>query len=237
MPAPIEILERTRTDLGELVLRTRQDLRLQRRVTEVLLNDEFLMSDAFTAGEIALTELGLASLAGPELSVVVGGLGLGYTAATAQADDRVGEVLVIEALPEVIRWHEQGLVEDADVRGCRLHEANFFAVAAGSEGFDPDVPGRVFDAILLDIDHSPRLTLAEDNAALYTVEGLRAMNRFLAPQGVFGLWSDEAPDEDFLPILEAVYVSVAAEVVEFPNPYTGGNSANTVYVCVGQREG
>lgn len=39
--------------------------------------------------------------------MVVGGLGLGYTAEAALRHDRVGELLVVDALGTVIRWHEE----------------------------------------------------------------------------------------------------------------------------------
>ena len=50
------------------------------------------------------------------------------------------------------------------------------------------------------------------------------------PGGVFGLWSDDPPDEPFLGQLRVVFSDVVAHVVRFPNPYTGGTSSNTVYL-------
>ena len=54
-------------------------------VFELKLGDEYLMSSLFTASEIALARLGLATLQGVNLEVTVGGLGLGYTARHAGA--------------------------------------------------------------------------------------------------------------------------------------------------------
>ena len=89
--------------------------------------------------------MALARLSGVALDVAVGGLGLGYTAQTVLADDRVQELLVVELLEPVIRWHRQGLVPvgptlTADPR-CRLVEGDFFAMSDGL-GFDPESPGR-----------------------------------------------------------------------------------------------
>jgi spermidine synthase len=236
MSARFEELAWRQTPIGEISLRRRLDPRLKVDVYEVKINDEFLMSSLFTVAEIELARLGLAALpAGARADVVVGGLGLGYTARAALEDPRVASLLVVEAVGEVISWHERGLLPDAaalttDPRS-RLVEGDFFAMAAGEQGFDPDAPGRRFDAILLDVDHSPRNVLAPANAALYTTDGMRRLAAHLKPGGVFALWSDDPPDADFEAVLAEVFGSSSAHVVAFPNPLTGGESANTVYVA------
>lgn len=98
------------TPIGEISLRRRRRPVSGDDVYEVKLGDEFLMSSLFTAGEIALTELALAQLPDTELDVAVGGLGLGYTAQTALDDPRVRSLTVIDALAEVIGWHQRHLV-------------------------------------------------------------------------------------------------------------------------------
>ena len=90
---------------------------------------------------------------------------------------------------------------------------------------------RRYDAILLDVDHSPRHQLDPTHADLYTVEGLRRMSAHLTRDGVFAMWSDDPPDDDFVGDLEQVFGSVHSHVVRFDNPLTGGVSSNTVYVA------
>lgn len=80
MSARFQEIDWRPTAMGDISLRRRRDPVSGADVYEVKLGDEFLMSSLFTAGEIALAELGLAELPGTELDVVVGGLGLGYTA-------------------------------------------------------------------------------------------------------------------------------------------------------------
>ncbi|PZG21671.1 spermidine synthase [Micromonospora craterilacus] len=223
------------TPLGEISLRRRRDPRLDLDVYEVKLDDEFLMSSLFTAGEIELARLGLAALAGPRLDVAVGGLGLGYTARTALADDRVTSLLVVEAVEDVIDWHRRGLLPFAaglatDPR-TRLVRADFFARVADGSGLDPDDPGRRFHAVLLDVDHSPRHPLHPSHAAFYTTDGLRRLARNLHPEGVFALWSDDPPDPVFEAALAEVFPTHRSHVVAFPNPLTGGQSTNTVYLA------
>lgn len=223
------------TAMGTLSLRRRREPTLDVDVYEVKLGDEYLMSSLFTVAEIELARLGLAAAQGSELDVVVGGLGLGYTAHAALTDPRVRTLVVVEALDEVVRWHEHGLLPDtaglaSDPR-TRLRTGDFFAMARGDAEFDPDRPDRRFHAILLDIDHTPRHVLHPSHADFYAPAGLRRLSRHLRPGGVFALWSDDPPDSDFTATLAEVFAAAEAHVVTFPNPLTGGESANTVYVA------
>ena len=152
-----EELDCRSTPIGMLSLRRRRELKLDVDVFEIKLGDEYLMSSLFTESEIALARLGLAGLSGDDLDVVVGGLGLGYTARAVLRHQKVRSLLVVEALEAVIDWHEQGLVPlgpelTSDPR-CRFVNGDFFALSASEAGFDPKSPGRRFRAILVDIDH------------------------------------------------------------------------------------
>jgi spermidine synthase len=221
--------------MGAISLRRRQDPVLRTEVYEVKLDDEFLMSSLFTVAEIELARLGLAASPGGDLDVVVGGLGLGYTARTVLEDPRVRSLTVVEALDEVIGWHRRGLLPFAttvtsDPR-CRLVHGDFFAMTAGPGGFDPEAPGRRFHAVLVDIDHSPRHLLHPDHAGFYRVEGLRRLAGHLHPGGVFALWSNDPPDEDFTAVLADVFATVRAQVVAFDNPLQRRTSTNTVYLA------
>ena len=217
------------TPMGPISLRRRWLAGLGREVVEVMLGDEHLMSSLFTEGEVALTRLGLAKARGEGLRVLVGGLGLGYTARAALEDPRVAHVEVVEAVEAVIDWHRQGLVPIGDSLGdnpaCTLTLGSFFDRAAGF----PDGEEQ-FDAILLDIDHSPSRLLHPDHAGFYTAEGLGCCAAGLTPGGVFALWSDDPPDEDFLSGMRQAFTEVEAEVVTFANPVTGGESTCTIYL-------
>src|SRR5690606_2938889 len=142
---------------------------------------------------------------GDGLRVLVGGLGLGYTAVTALHDARVASLTVIDALPAVIDWHRRGLLPvSAELTGdgrTRLVHDDFFAVMRRA----PHAGEAPYDAILLDVDHSPRHQLDPSHADLYTVAGLTAMKAHLAADGVFALWSDDPPDEEFMRDLSAVF--------------------------------
>lgn len=230
-----EELDYRPTPMGVLTLRRRKHLTQAVDVYEIKLGDEFLMSSMFTASEIALAKLGLAELSGHGLEVVVGGLGLGFTAQAVLENSRVGSLLVVDALPEVIEWHERGLIPlgvhlKADSR-CRFVHGDFFAMSSSVEGYDPVQPRRQFDAILVDIDHSPRDTLHPSHSSLYDAIGLKRAMSHLRPGGVFALWSNDPPDPDFLDILSGVFVTANAEVITFFNPLQDREATNTVYVA------
>ena len=162
-----EELDYRPTPIGALSLRRRRELSLGVDVFEIKLGDEYLMSSLLTASEIALARLGLAELSGADLDVVVGGLGLGYTAQAVLDHETVKSLVIVEALDAVIDWHEKGVLPlgpalTADPRS-RFVLGDFFALAASKKGFDPDAPARRFDAILVDIDHSPDFLLDPQN--------------------------------------------------------------------------
>jgi spermidine synthase len=229
-----EELDYRATPIGALSLRRRRELSLGIDVFEIKLGDEYLMSSLFTVSEIALAQRGLASLQGTDLDVVVGGLGLGYTAQAVLEHETVRSVLVIEALEPVIDWHEEGLLPlgpklTAD-RRCRFVLGDFFALAASVDGFDPDQPSKRFNAILVDIDHTPEFLLDPRNAAFYQPEGLEMLAAHLHPGGVFGLWSNQRPDEAFTARLTSVFAEACAKPVTFHNPFQNREFTQTVYL-------
>ena len=222
------------TPMGEISLRRRRDPRLDVDVFEVKLGEEFLMSSLFTAGEVALADLGLAQAGPGPLDVVVGGLGLGYTAQAALTDPRVGSLTIVEALEDVVDWHRRDLLPDTaglvhDPR-VRVVTADFFALVDSPGGLDPATPGRLFDVVLLDVDHTPTHHLHPSHAGFYAPEGLRRLLRLLRPGGVFALWSDAA-DPAFAQVLAGVAAHSAVHEVVFANPLTGGTSSNVVFTA------
>ena len=229
-----EELDFQSTPLGDISLRRRSEPRFDNIVLyEVKLGEEFLMSSLFTESEIQLAKLGLAALKEngykDELDIIVGGLGLGYTAVAAMEDAAVKSLRVID-------WHQRGLVPlgkklCSDPR-CTLVHADFFAVASAAEGsFDTAEPEKQVHAVLLDIDHSPSHWLNEGNSSFYTVSALENLATKIRPGGIFGVWSNDPPTAEFSALLDQVFASSTAHIVSFPNPYTEGESACTVYIA------
>jgi len=229
----VEELGYEQTSLGELTLRRRPEPLLQNReVFEVKLGDQYLMSSLFTEAEQQLATLGLAGLDG-NLDVAVGGLGLGFTAAEALRNENVRSLLVIDLFQAVIDWQQAGLVPMgkmlANDSRCELRQGDFFELAR--KGFDITEAGRKFDAVLLDIDHSPKHFLDASNESFYTTEGLAGIHNQLKSSGSFALWSNDPASEAFTRHLKSVFGSAAAHDIAFPNPYTNSMSVNSVYVA------
>ena len=243
MTFDFEELDYQKTPLGEISLRRRAEPRLGGKIIyEVKLGEEFLMSSLFTESEIQLAKLGLAAFEESDLDVVVGGLGLGYTAIAALESPLVGSLMVIDVMEPVINWHRHWLVplgkELVSDPRCSLVHGDFFAMAtAPDSGFDLADPDKRVHAVLLDIDHSPDYWLNPGNSTFYTEDGFRCLADKLHPGGVFGLWSNDPPDAEFIALLDRVFDTSAAHVVHFPNPYLESESSCTVYLAYKQKQG
>jgi spermidine synthase len=214
MAPSFEILAYDDTPLGPLCLRRRELLsRPGTVVTEVTLNHEFLMSSYITDSERALSRVALGLQRGSQLDVLVGGLGLGYTAFEALASDRVNRVEVVELLSQVIGWLNDDLIPLAaqlksDPR-LLVTAADVYALLAKS-------PQRTHDLVLIDVDHSPDERLGGASAAFYTRDGLLRAKEHLKPGGILGVWS-YAEHSDFADALRAVFRHVHVESVTVLN--------------------
>ncbi|YCM45520.1 hypothetical protein V2O64_05745 [Verrucomicrobiaceae bacterium 227] len=236
-----EEIDYQKTHLGDLILRKRTVLSLENQeIYEIILGNSFLMSSLFTVVEQELSKFGLAatikSFPDEPLDVIVGGLGLGYTARAALEFPEVGSLRIVDYLKPVIEWHQKELVPlgkglNDDPR-CEYVLGDFFKLSLG-EGYDENI--QQFHAVLLDIDHSPAHLLTQDNAGFYSTEGLTEFAKKIKPGGVFGLWSDDPPEETFMNSLREVFESVETHIVPFHNPIQEQDFESTVYVAIKSR--
>lgn len=238
MTSLFEELAFRQTPIGELSLRRRRTTADGPDIWEIKLDEGYLMSSRFVDGEIALADLALADVSGEQLDVVIGGLGLGYTAAAALRDPRVAKLTVVELIPEVIDWHHDRLLPLGDVIAgdprCRLLEGDFFALAVREAGFIPGEPHQRHDAILIDIDHSTTHFIDPDKAGFYRAEAIAALADRLAPGGILALWSTDAEDAAFVAAMKGCLGSVRVERIEFDTPYRAEPAFNLIYL--GRRE-
>ena len=209
-----EILAYETTPLGLLCLRRRELLSQPGTiVTEVTLNHEFLMSSLYTDSEQALAKIALDMHSGDNLSVLVGGLGLGYTAHEALISKHVSQVTVVEVLPQVIDWLQRGIIPLSSALQnhprLTLAEDDIYGRLAGP-------PTDLFDVILVDVDHSPDERLDQESVSFYTAEGLLAARRHLSMNGILGVWS-YAESSPFTCALHEVFANVQVEPVTYHN--------------------
>ncbi len=231
-----EELDCQQTRLGELSLRRRRLLQLNgKEIYEVKLGDHFLMSSLFHEAETKMVELSLAMATKNDLAVVVGGLGLGHTAAAALADSRTTSLVVVEYLAPVLLWHKAHLVPlgnllCSDPR-CRMVHDDFFARTRNADqGFDPDFPGKNRTSSFWTSTTPPTGSCTGPRPALYP-RGLTELAGHLTPGGVFALWSDDPPEKAFTGLLKAVFREVHAHTIRFDNPITGSRAENAVYTA------
>ena len=226
----LEILAYEPSPLGMICLRRRGIASEPGAVvTEITLDHQFLMSSRNTASERALARIALEMHAGRDLRVLVGGLGLGYTAREVLASSRVARVEVVELLRPVIDWLDRGLVPLAE-------ELRADARLAVSEG---DVyrrlaspPAGTHDLILVDVDHSPDEPLGAGSAAFYGESGLALAREHLAADGVLGVWSYAASPR-FADALRRVFREVRVEPLRFENPVVGAAETNWLFFARG----
>jgi len=224
-----EVLAYSESPIGSICLRRRELLASPGTiVTEITVDHMLLMSSHHTASERALSSRALLCHGGTEgLRVLVGGLGLGYTAQEALKSEAVTRVDVVEFLPQVIGWMKNGLLPLSDELNSdprySVMEGDVYAMLAES-------PDLKYDLILIDVDHSPDERLAEANAFFYKEAGLRAAKEHLRPSGLLGVWS-YAESSPFATALHSVFPRVEIEPVDFDNEMTGEDETNWLFLA------
>lgn len=224
----LEILAYEMTELGVLCLRRRELLGQPGTiVTDVTLDHELLMSSYLTLSERTLARRALDLHSGRALRVLVGGLGLGYTACEVgtAGGARVTSIEVMESLPQVIDWVDRDLVPlagalRADPR-LRIVQGDVYARLSGA-------PERSFDLILIDVDHSPDEHLGGANASFYTEAGLARARHHLAEGGILGIWS-YAEHSPFATALRRVFSEVHVEGVTVTNHLVGEEQTDWLF--------
>jgi spermidine synthase len=175
-------VERREGPYGEVVLRRRGE------TYEIIANGTFLMDTSDGRSERLLVDAALAALPADcrAPSVLIGGLGVGFSLARAAAEPRWAHVTVVEREAAVVAWHRQGHLAPfsagaLDDPRVRVVEADLIGYLYGT--------ARTYDALCLDIDNGPDWTVTEDNGGLYGPAGLAACRDRLGPGGVLAVWS------------------------------------------------
>jgi len=187
---PWELLDKA------LVPGNSKELRLYRRGREfsIRVHGCELMNSRAHGSEDALAELACARVADrPRPRVLIGGLGMGYTLASALR--RLGasaRVVVAELVPEVVQWNRGPL---ADLAGHPLQDTRV-TVREVDVARILQAEHQAYDAILLDVDNGPDGLSLQSNNWLYSLAGLDAAFAALKPEGVLAVWS-ASPDRSF----------------------------------------
>ena len=215
-------IARTETERGEVVLRERREEGAP-SVLELRVNGVFVMDTRETTSERALARAALALVDRPR-RVLVGGLGLGFTAHEVLADARVEQCTVVEIEEPLVAWMRDGTVP----HGPRLLADERLTVAVGDVAQVLEESHQdSWDLVLLDVDNGPGHLVHEANAALYGAAFLEVAQR--ATRGVLVVWSAaEAPE------LETAMRAVLGNAEARPYDVTLGERDETYWLYVGR---
>jgi spermidine synthase len=178
---PPTTVARTFTPRGELVLRR------DGTAYEVISNGVFLMDTRDGRSERLLVTAALAAHPDPR-SLLIGGLGVGFSLAAAVEDGRLERITVVEIEPTLLRWYEDELAGTA-------HRDPRVEVVIG----DIAAHDGTYDVICLDVDNGPDWTVTETNASLYNATTTALLAGRLTANGVLAVWSaHEVPSYEAL---------------------------------------
>lgn len=221
VPSGREIIARVTTTTG--------DWQLQRRDGhyEIICNGVFLMASYNRESDRRLARLALDRVRRDDLTVLIGGLGIGYTLQAALEDPRVRWVEVVEVEPLVLEWHRRFF---APLCGHPLDDVRTHVSV--SDLMDVSLPTQAYGAILLDTDNGPDWLVTPNNARIYAPHTVQRFLAALVPEGVLAFWSaDRAPD--FAGSLAAVAGRV--EEIEVPDEIAPGRSGSAwIYLARAQ---
>ncbi|WP_335977207.1 MULTISPECIES: spermidine synthase [Streptomycetaceae] len=187
------VLDRRDGPYGEAVLRRRGPH------LEIIANGTFLMDTSDGRSERLLVDAALAALPPGRdgASVLIGGLGVGFSLAHAAAQPRWARIDVVERERAVIDWHRAGhfaahtggALDDPRVRLVEADLLAYLRTAPGPAAAPAAGPERGYDALCLDIDNGPDWTVTDNNGSLYSPSGLDDCRELLRPGGVLAVWS------------------------------------------------
>lgn len=186
-----------------------------------------LMNTRMHGSEDALAEIPCRKIGHrPQARALIGGLGMGFTLASALKHlGPTAQVVVAELVPGVIEWNRGPLgakagmpIDDprAEVRCVDVAHV-LQAEPAG------------FDAIMLDVDNGPEGLTQKGNSWLYSAGGLHSCHSALRAGGILAVWSASA-DRKF-----SERVAKAGFKVEEVQVYAHGNKGTRHTIWIAQK--
>jgi spermidine synthase len=184
-----DLIDRREGPYGEVALRR------QGGCFEVIANGCFLMDSSDGRSERLMVSAALGMLKQPEAaSLLIGGLGVGFSLAEACADPRPGRIHVVERERAIIDWHTQDAAPLRTFAGAG-HDDPRAVIIHDDLAHHLRTAGEPYDVVCLDIDNGPDWTVTDDNRGIYEPAGLDALAGALTDQGVLSVWSSARAPE------------------------------------------
>jgi spermidine synthase len=203
-----DVVARADTPRGELVLRRDGEH------FEVISNGVFLMDTRDGRSERLLVTAALGAHPAPR-SLLIGGLGVGFSLDAAVVDERLAEITVVEIEPTLLRWYEDEL-------GGTAHRDPRVRIVLG----DIAQHAGNYDVICLDVDNGPDWTVTNKNTSLYDAAGTARLAGRLNAGGVLAVWSAH-PVASYEEVLHAQFGDVRVLTVDVAR-----GEPDVVYVAV-----
>lgn len=202
-----QLVERRAGPYGEVALRRRGEC------FEIIANGCFLMDSSDGRSERLMVSAALDRLRQPHgASLLIGGLGVGFSLAEACADARPGRICVVEREQAVIDWHTQGSAPLRRFAGTG-HSDPRARIVRDDLLRHARITDERYDVLCLDIDNGPDWTVTDGNRSVYQPAGLATLERVLTGAGVLSVWS-AAPAPTLVRRLESRFARV--ETLEVP---------------------
>jgi spermidine synthase len=201
---------RAESPRGEIVLRERRAPEAGPNapaVLELRVNGVFVMDTFETSSEKGLATAALKRVETPR-NVVIGGLGLGFTAHEVLADQRVERLVVVEVEDALVRWMRDGTIPHGP---AFLADERLTVMTADIRVAMAEATPAAYDLVLLDVDNGPGFLVHDENAEIYQQGFLETTERCLRPGGAVVIWSAAES-----PVLQAEMREVFGDAVALP---------------------
>lgn len=176
---------RAETERGEIVLRERRGPDESPAVLELRVNGVFVMDTLENSSEKGLATAALKLVENPR-SVIVGGLGLGFTMHQVLGDSRVEKLVVVELEDALVQWMRDGTVPHGP---SYLADERLTVMTADIRLAMAEADAAAYDLVLLDVDNGPGFLVYDDNAAIYERDFLDLTRKRVRPGGALVIWS------------------------------------------------
>lgn len=164
---------------------------------ELLSDGRVVIASAERRSERELVNVGMVPLRDrTDITVLLGGLGMGYALAALLDSPRVIRVDVVEHSLPLIEWnrthlaklHREPPLEDRRVNVHAMGFADYLRAVRYNAVPGLELEGGGYLAVLLDLDDGPSALSRGKNAGLYSEDGMADLEEVLRPGGVLALW-------------------------------------------------